>query len=87
MPGTFSLSLLLLFTLVWIRETGSTTRMKRSLHVVEDQLAEPFIADHPFLWLLRDNNTGTWIFLGRLVEPCFIRFGPEMTPDRHNDEL
>ncbi|XP_059353101.1 leukocyte elastase inhibitor-like isoform X1 [Daphnia carinata] len=67
--------------------TGSTTRMKRSLHVMEDQLAEPFIANHPFMWFLRDNGTGTWIFLGRLVAPRFIRFDPEMTPDRHNDEL
>lgn len=67
--------------------TGSTIRMKRSLPSVADQLPEPFIADHSFMWLLRDNDTGTWIFLGRLVEPRFVSADAEITPVRHNDEL
>ena len=37
--------------------TGSTIRLKRSLNIEEDQLAEPFIAEHPFLWLLRHDAT------------------------------
>nr|CAH0111245.1 unnamed protein product [Daphnia galeata] len=67
--------------------TGSTARMKRSLNFEEDQLVEPFIADHPFVWFLRDNDFGMWIFLGRHIEPIFIRADPDLTSTHHNDEL
>jgi len=28
-----------------------------------------FIADHPFIFLIRDNQTGSVVFLGKLVKP------------------
>ena len=77
----------LLSTLVWVHQIGSTARMKRSLNFEEDQLVEPFIADHPFVWFLRDNDSGMWIFLGRHIEPIFIRADPDLTSTHHNDEL
>jgi hypothetical protein len=68
-------------------QIGSTSRKKRSLNFEEDQIVDPFIADHPFMWLLRDNDSGMWIFLGRYVDPILIRAIPEITSTHHNDEL
>lgn len=40
--------------------------------IIERESAPPparFVADHPFLYLLRDRATGSVLFMGRLVEP------------------
>ncbi len=42
----------------------AVTLMKRSL-----DMSPEFIADHPFLFLIRDNSSGAILFLGRLNKP------------------
>lgn len=32
-------------------------------------IAEEFNADHPFLYFIRDNNSGSLLFLGRMMDP------------------
>jgi serine protease inhibitor len=30
----------------------------------------PFFVDHPFLYLIQDDNTGTILFMGRVENPA-----------------
>lgn len=53
-------------------ESAGVIRLKRSLNVDDEEELEPFVADHPCLWLLRHNPTGMWLFVGRLARPADI---------------
>lgn len=76
---------LLVFVLTFtrIREIGGIVRLKRSLSV--EELPEPFIADRPFVWLLRHEITGAWIFFGRIVN--ILNPNPVTENTRTVDEL
>jgi serpin B len=43
--------------------------MTRALAIPTEQPIPVFRADHPFLFLIRDNETGSVLFLGRVVDP------------------
>ena len=65
-------------------EIAGVVRLKRSLDFEQDEPVEPFVADHPFLWWLRDNDSGLLLFIGRLATPSRPTI-PAYSPDR--DEL
>jgi len=55
-----------------VNEKG--TEAAAATAVILGEAAEPsepvvFQADHPFVFLLRDNHTGSILFLGRLTNP------------------
>lgn len=49
---------------------AGVVRLKRSLQI-EEEVAEPFIANRPCLWLLKHNPSGLWLFFGRLSRPDY----------------
>ncbi len=51
-----------------VNEAG-TEAAAATLHVVSKSASDRFNADHPFVFLIRDNASGAILFLGRMVDP------------------
>ena len=49
---------------------ATAVMMMRATGMMQPQEPRPFVADHPFLFLIRDTRTGLVLFLGRVVDPA-----------------
>ncbi len=70
--GRFSLSEVIHKAFVDINETGTEAAAATAVHVADKSKSGelvPFRVDHPFLFLLRHNATGSILFLGRVSDP------------------
>ncbi len=54
---------------VKVNEEGTEAAAATGISVGETSMPMPFTADHPFLFLIRDNVTGSILFLGRVTDP------------------
>ncbi len=54
---------------VEVNEEGTEAAAATGISVGETSAPTPFTADHPFLFLIRDNVTGSILFLGRVTDP------------------
>ncbi len=53
-----------------VDETGTEAAATTAVVVVSSaELAVAFVADHPFIYLIRDNLSGAIFFMGRVVDP------------------
>lgn len=52
-----------------VNEEGTEAAAATGISVGTTSAPTPFMADHPFLFLIRDNVTGSILFLGRLADP------------------
>ncbi len=55
-----------------VNEAG--TEAAAATAVLMERLSNPrpatFRADHPFIYMIRDNRTGSILFMGRVVDPA-----------------
>jgi serpin B len=52
-----------------VNEEGTEAAAATGVGVGATSLPPPLLVDHPFLFLIRDNLTGSVLFLGRIVDP------------------
>jgi serpin B len=57
---------------VEVNEEGSEAAASTTIVVSRESAMPPpfaFVADHPFLFVIRENETGTPLFIGRYTDP------------------
>jgi serpin B len=54
---------------VEVNEAGTEAAAATWVHVASKSASGRFIVDHPFVFLIRENGSGTILFLGRIVDP------------------
>jgi serpin B len=73
---TFSISAAIHKAYIDVDEEGTEAAAATAIMMVGSAMRQApppppivFRADHPFLFLIRDNSTGAILFLGRLTDP------------------
>jgi serpin B len=56
-------------TFVEVNETGTEATAATLFEAKTKGMSSRVVADHPFLFLIRDQGSGTILFLGRLADP------------------
>jgi serpin B len=54
---------------VEVNEAGTEATAVTLLQAQAASMAERFDVDHPFFFLIRENGSGTILFLGRIIDP------------------
>ena len=52
---------------------AATGTVARAMALMRPLPIPVFRADHPFLFLIRDNHSGSVLFLGRVVDPAAVQ--------------
>lgn len=79
MDGTKSLSISLVLhkAFIGVDEKGTEAAASTSVGMFRAKMTAPkpviFRADHPFLFLIRNNETGCILFMGKLMQPITLR--------------
>ena len=68
-PGDLHVSAVEHKAFVDVNEEGTEAAAATAVIVRENSATTPFRADHPFLFLIRDVQHGTILFMGRVVNP------------------
>ena len=55
-------------TFVEVNEQGTEAAAATSVHLVEG-LSDDFLVDRPFLFMIRESESGTTLFIGKITDP------------------
>jgi serpin B len=71
MDGSYNLSLdeVIHKAFIEVTEEGTEAAAATAAAIRTTSMPPQFIADHPFLFLIRENSTGTILFIGRVMNP------------------
>jgi len=71
MDGTKNLYLSDVFhqAFVEVNEAGTEATAMTFVMAASKSMDDRFIVDHPFIFLIRDNGSGSILFLGRIIDP------------------
>ena len=53
-----------------VNEEGTEAAAATAVHAYSKSMSRHVRVDHPFIFLIRENRTGSILFLGRIVDPC-----------------
>lgn len=56
-------------TYVKVDETGTEAAATAAVPVMRESIGNVFIADHPFIFIIQQKDTGNILFMGRVVDP------------------
>ena len=54
---------------VEVNEEGTEAAAATAVHAYLKSMSRSVQVDHPFIFLVRENRTGSVLFLGRIVDP------------------
>ena len=67
--GNLSISAVVHKAFVKVNEEGTEAAAATAVGIRTTSMPPMFEANHPFLFLIRENSTGTILFIGRITDP------------------
>lgn len=58
-------------TFVEVNEEGTEAAAVTNVGIFETSMPEPFIADHPFVFIIRERTSNTILFIGKVIDPQY----------------
>ena len=69
LPTKLFISFVLHRAYIEVDEEGTTAAAATAVSKEKSEMLNDFVADHPFMFIIRENTTGSILFMGRVMDP------------------